>query len=61
MAMKGVIMTALTTIQPAKDDIIKIIESNTRLTNSTKAQYKKAISNYLDIGNSLADSEAIGQ
>jgi len=54
-------MTALTTIQPAKADIIRMIESNPKLADSTKAQYKKAISNYLDTGNSLADSEAIGR
>jgi len=50
-------MTALTTIQPAKADIIRMIESNPKLADSTKAQYKKAIKNYLATGNSLADSE----
>jgi integrase len=54
-------MTALTTIQPAKADIIRMIESNPKLADSTKAQYKKAIKNYLATGNSLADSEAISR
>ena len=50
-------MTTLTSIQPAKVDIIRMIESNPKLADSTKAQYKKAIKNYLATGNSLADSE----
>jgi len=43
-------MTTLTSIQPAKVDIIRMIESNPNLANSTKAQYKKAIKNYLATG-----------
>ena len=50
-------MTTLTSIQPAKVDIIRMIESNPKLANSTKAQYKMAIKNYLATGNSLAVSE----
>ena len=52
-------MTALTTTQPAQADIIRMIESNPRLAATTKAQYKKAISNYLDTGHRLIDSEAL--
>ena len=44
MTNQGVIMTALTTTQPAQADIIRMIESNPRLAATTKAQYKKAIS-----------------
>ena len=36
-------MTTLTSIQPAKVDIIRMIESNPKLADSTKAQYKKAV------------------
>ena len=54
-------MTALTTIQPAKADIIAMIESNPTLADSTKAQYTKAIGRYLDTGHSLTDAETLGQ
>jgi len=50
-------MTTLTSIQPANVDIIRLIESNPNLADSTQAQYKMAIKNYLATGNSLADSE----
>lgn len=52
-------MTTLTTLQPAKRDIIGMIESSPRLADSTKAQYAKAITNYLDAGHSLTDADAL--
>jgi integrase len=36
-----------------------LIDSNPKLQPTTKAQYKKAISNYLDTGNGLTDAEAL--
>ena len=36
-------MTTLTSLQPAKVDIIRMIESNPKLAVSTNAQYKKAV------------------
>lgn len=50
-------MTALTV--PASD-IYQIIDTS-GLANSTKAQYAKAIRNYLATGNSLADSQALSR
>lgn len=47
--------TAITT-QP--NEIYTIID-NSNLADSTKAQYKKALRNYLATGNSLADSKAL--
>jgi integrase/recombinase XerC len=52
-------MNALTTIQPPQADIIRLIESNPRLADSTKTQYKKAITNYLDTGSRLTDADAL--
>lgn len=52
-------MTTLTTIQPARDDIIRLIESNPKLQPSTKKQYTKAITGYLDSGNRLTDADAL--
>lgn len=40
-------------------DILAMIESNPKLQPTTKAQYKKAIRNYLDTGQSLADARAL--
>jgi len=54
-------MSAITTTQPARPEIIAMIESNPKLADSTKAQYKKAISNFLDTGASLTDSEALAE
>ncbi|MCB0209661.1 MAG: site-specific integrase [Anaerolineae bacterium] len=52
-------MSALTTIQPAQADIIRLIESNPKLQPSTKKQYVKAITKYLDSGDSLTDTDAL--
>lgn len=52
-------MTKLATTQPAKADIIRLIQSSRKLADSTKLQYTKAISGYLDAGNSLADVQAL--
>jgi len=38
---------------------LAMIDRNPELADSTKAQYKKALSNYLDTGNSLTDAEAL--
>lgn len=54
-------MTTLTTIQPAQADIIKLIEANPKLQASTKKQYTKAITSYLDSGNRLTDADALAQ
>jgi hypothetical protein len=48
---------ALTTIQPTNP--LAAIVRATHLADSTKAQYKKALGNYLDTGNSLTDAEAL--
>ncbi|MCB0211198.1 MAG: site-specific integrase [Anaerolineae bacterium] len=52
-------MNTLTTITPAKADIVRLIESNPRLQPSTKRQYTKAITAYLDSGNRLTDADAL--
>lgn len=52
-------MTSLATFQPGQNDILALIDSNPKLQPTTKAQYKKALSNYLQTGNSLADAEAL--
>jgi site-specific recombinase XerD len=48
---------AITT--PAKTEIERMINSHPKLAASTKNQYRKAISGYLNTGNSLADIEAL--
>ncbi|MCB0179828.1 MAG: site-specific integrase [Anaerolineae bacterium] len=53
-------MSAITTTQPAQADIIRLIESNPKLQPSTKKQYTKAITGYLDTGNRLTDADALG-
>lgn len=40
-------------------DILVMIESHPKLQPTTKAQYKKAISNYLATGQSLGDAQAL--
>lgn len=50
-------MSQLTTIH---GDIIAAIEGNPKLQPTTKAQYKKALRNYLATGHSLADAAALG-
>lgn len=52
-------MNQITTTQPAKADIVRLIESNPRLQPSTKRQYTKAITAYLDSGNRLTDADAL--
>lgn len=52
-------MNTLTTIQPTKNDIVRLIESNPKLQPSTKGQYVKAITKYLDTGNHLTDADAL--
>lgn len=51
-------MNQLATIQPGQD-IMGMIESNPKLQPTTKAQYKKALTNYLATGASLADAAAL--
>lgn len=51
--------TALARLDNFGLDPLKMIETNPKLQPSTKAQYKKVMSNYLATGNSLADSEAL--
>lgn len=46
-------MNTLTITQPAHNDILAMIDANPKLQPTTKAQYKKAIGNYLDTGNRL--------
>lgn len=52
-------MNVLTTTQPLKSDIIRMIATHPRLADSTKMQYTKAITNYLDTGHSLTDADAL--
>ncbi|MCB0196485.1 MAG: hypothetical protein KDJ65_31320 [Anaerolineae bacterium] len=52
-------MNTLTTTPPAKADIVRLIESNPKLQPSTKKQYTKAITAYLDSGNRLTDADAL--
>lgn len=52
-------MSTLAVISPATDDILSMIDCHPRLAPTTKAQYKKALRNYLATGNSLADSKAL--
>ncbi|MBE7553132.1 MAG: site-specific integrase [Anaerolineales bacterium] len=54
-------MTALIASEPtqARADILAIIESNPKLQPTTKAQYRKAITNYLATGHSPADAQAL--
>lgn len=53
-------MNALATIyQSAGADVLAMIESNPKLQPTTKAQYRKAITNYLAAGHSLADASAL--
>lgn len=42
-------------------DIYGMIDDHPKLAPTTKAQYKKALRNYLATGNSLADSEALSR
>ena len=52
-------MNMLTPINPVKNDILTLIDSNLKLQPTTKAQYKKAISNYLATGSGLTDADAL--
>lgn len=52
-------MSALTVVSPATNDIISMIDRHPKLAPTTKAQYKKALRNYLATGHSLADSHAL--
>lgn len=52
-------MTALTTIKPAQTDILAMIDSNPKLADSTKMQYKKALTNALAAGVSLTDAGSL--
>ncbi len=51
-------MNAITT---TGNDIYQMIDNHPKLAPTTKAQYKKALKNYLATGNSLADSEALSR
>lgn len=54
-------MNAITTPSAGADtnEIVAMIESNPKLQPTTKAQYRKAITNYLATGQSLADAAAL--
>lgn len=53
-------MNALTTVtHNPSSNILAMIDRNSKLQPSTKAQYKKAISKYLETGNSLGNPEAL--
>ncbi|MCL4299436.1 MAG: site-specific integrase [Anaerolineae bacterium] len=54
-------MNALTTDHTLQHSIITLIENNPKLAPSTKKQYTKAISQYLDAGYSLTDAEALAR
>lgn len=51
-------MNAITT---TGNDIYRMIDNHPKLAPTTKAQYKKALRNYLATGNSLADSESLSR
>ena len=51
--------TLATTQQSAGPDILAMIDRSPKLQPSTKAQYRKAITNYLNTGNSLTDAGAL--
>lgn len=52
-------MNTLATDPSLQNSIITLIESNPKLAPSTKKQYTKAISQYLETGYSLTDAEAL--
>lgn len=52
-------MTQLAPLQPNHSDILAMIDLHPKLQPTTKNQYKKAISNYLATGHSLADAAAL--
>lgn len=52
-------MSALTTFQPAKTEIVRMIDNHPNLADSTKIQYRKAITAYLEAGHSLTDTTAL--
>lgn len=49
-------MNAIATIQPAKHDILAAIDRNNKLQPSTKLQYRRAVTSYLDTGANLTDA-----
>ena len=44
---------------PVKNDILAVIEANSKLATSTRARYKKVLRGYLTTGGSLTDAEAL--
>lgn len=52
-------MSALSVINPGVNDIMALIDNHPKLASTTKAQYKKALRNYLETGSNLADSKAL--
>lgn len=48
-------MNQLTTTNPARDDLLQMID-RAALATTTKQQYSKALTNYLDAGGSLTDA-----
>lgn len=52
-------MSNLSTYQPGQAEIVNLINRHPGLADSTKMQYRKAILNYLETGQSLADVEAL--
>jgi len=48
-----------TTYQSTGADILAMIDSNPKLQPTTKAQYRKALTNYLATGQSLTDARAL--
>lgn len=49
----------LTTLDRSQPDIIALIQAHPKLSESTKKQYRKAITSYLATGASLGDAEAL--
>ncbi len=52
-------MTALTTIKPAQNEILMMIDGNPKLADSTKLQYKKALTNAIAAGVNLTDAASL--
>ena len=59
MTSKGTKMTTLSPIKLAHSDIFMMIDSNPKLADSTKMQYKKALTNALAAGVNLTDAGSL--
>lgn len=52
---------SLVPLEPVRHEIIALINANPSLAESTKRQYAKAVTNYLDAGYSLTDVVALAE